>query len=195
MVTTRAQRHSAESSSAGMFPEGSTIDRLDKALSGPIFRLRVPWMIEAAIAVPGSMFGVMVQSLIMLPSWVPLILDPGDVQYFCAVTLPVNLWGAYRVMQWLKDPANKELVFCKNAVPFNGFVHMLAAGALSRHEDARAAVSFYVCTWFYGQTTNQLVKNVMWRRRPTACLSEKGGTLAPRHFPQFKVMLMARPDW
>jgi hypothetical protein len=48
------------------------MDRVDKALSGPIFRLSVPWMVEAAIAVPGSMFGVMVQSLIMLPSWVPL---------------------------------------------------------------------------------------------------------------------------
>jgi hypothetical protein len=38
----------------------SFIDRLDKALSGPIFRIRMPWFLEAAIAVPGSIFGVMV---------------------------------------------------------------------------------------------------------------------------------------
>ena len=77
MVTTRRQKQTAEHAAAGLFPEGGLIDRLDKALSGPIFRLRVSMYMEAAIAVPGSMFGVMLQSLIMLPSWLPLILGLG----------------------------------------------------------------------------------------------------------------------
>lgn len=68
-----------------MFPEGGCVDRLDKALSSPIFRLRVNMFMEAAIAVPGSMFGVMLQSLIMLPSWLPLILDYGACESFACV--------------------------------------------------------------------------------------------------------------
>ena len=35
-----------------------------------------------------------------------------------------------------------------------------------------AAIAFYVCAWFYSQATNQAIKNIFWRRRPTACLSE-----------------------
>ena len=85
MVTTRLQRQSAENAAAGMFPEGGRVDRLDKALSSPIFRLRVSMYMEAAIAVPGSMFGVMLQSLIMLPSWLPLILDYGSCESFACV--------------------------------------------------------------------------------------------------------------
>ena len=77
MVRTRSQRQSAENAPAGMFPEGGLVDRLDKAVSGPIFRVQVSWLVEAVIAVPGSMFGVTVQSLIMVPSWMPLILDSG----------------------------------------------------------------------------------------------------------------------
>ena len=38
----------------------SFIDRVDKALSGPIFRIRLPWVLETVIAVPGSIFGAMV---------------------------------------------------------------------------------------------------------------------------------------
>jgi hypothetical protein len=85
MVTTRLQRQTAENAAAGMFPEGGCVDRLDKALSSPIFRLRVNMFMEAAIAVPGSMFGVMLQSLIMLPSWLPLILDYGACESFACV--------------------------------------------------------------------------------------------------------------
>lgn len=96
----------------------------------------------------------------------------------------------------MKDPTNKQLVFFGSAVPFNGFIHMALAGAICRNTDADAAIAFYVSAWFYSQSTNQALKNVFWRRRPTACscLNEDEGLLAPRHFPQFKEMLLDRPD-
>eukprot|EP00802_Teleaulax_amphioxeia_P021355 Tamp_21708.p1 GENE.Tamp_21708~~Tamp_21708.p1 ORF type:complete len:314 (+),score=39.74 Tamp_21708:48-989(+) len=194
MVTTRRQRQIAENTAAGLFPEGGLIDRLDKALSGPIFRLRVSMYVEAVIAVPGSMFGVMLQSLIMLPSWLPLILGFGNVRYVCLVTVPVHAWGATRILRWMDDPSNKELVFCSTLMPAVGFVHMALCTLLCGRTDASAAISFWVCTWFYSQLANQAIKNVFWRRRPIACLSEKEGQLAPRHFPQFKIMLSDRPD-
>jgi len=201
MVTTRRQRQIAENTAAGLFPEGGLIDRLDKALSGPIFRLRVSMYVEAVIAVPGSMFGVMLQSLIMLPSWLPLILGfgacmrncvrvatcrgaqgerwasnlavftTGNVRYVCLVTVPVHAWGATRILRWMDDPSNKELVFCSTLMPAVGFVHMALCTLLCGRTDASAAISFWVCTWFYSQLANQAIKNVFWRRRPIACLS------------------------
>jgi hypothetical protein len=71
----------------------------------------------------------------------------------------------------MKDPTNKELVFCSSLMPVVGFVHMGLSAVLCRHSHACAAISFYICTWFYGQAANQAIKNVFWRKRPTACLS------------------------
>ena len=190
----RARQVSPDACGAGLFPEGGAIDRLDKKLSAPVFRLRTSRAMEAAIAVPGSIFGVMVLSLIMVPTWLLVILDPGDLRFHGAITVPVTIWAGHRVRLWLQDPRNKELVFLKKSVVFNGFIHIALAGALSRHSDAPAALAFYFCTWFYSQATNQAIKQVFWRRRPTACFREDKEMLAPRHFPQFKIMLMDRPD-
>ena len=96
----------------------------------------------------------------------------GDLRYLCLVTVPVHLWGANRVRKWLQDPHNKSLVYCNMSVPFNGFIHMGIAAMLCKHEDACAVISFYYCTWLYGQAANQAFKNIFWRKRPTACLSE-----------------------
>jgi hypothetical protein len=71
-------------------------------------------------------------SLIMVPSWLPLLLAPDDFLYLFVVTLPVNVWGARRVLQWLQDPCNKELVFCTKSVFLNGFLHMAIARNLCR---------------------------------------------------------------
>jgi hypothetical protein len=99
------------------------------------------------------------------------LLGTGEFQYFCLVTVPVHVWGARRILRWMKDPTNKELVFCSSLMPVVGFVHMGLSAAFCRHSHACAAISFYICTWFYGQAANQAIKNVFWRRRPIACLS------------------------
>jgi hypothetical protein len=46
------------------------VDKLDKALSGPIFRMQVPKAVEAVIVVPGSMFGVMLQVYMCNIEWI-----------------------------------------------------------------------------------------------------------------------------
>ena len=142
-------------------------------LSGPIFRMQVPKYVEAAIVVPGSMFGVMLQSLIMLPTFLPLLLPgPMDLGYLVAVTLPVNVVGSIRLSQWLRDPQNLQILMCHKVVPYIGLIHLVLASIFSTHPDAVAAVTFYVCAWFYSQLVNQSLKNTFWRRRPTATLSE-----------------------
>jgi hypothetical protein len=89
------------------------LDELDKALSGPIFRMHVPKCVEALIAVPGSMFGV------MLPTFIPLLLPgPLDIRYLLMVTLPFNLVGALRVRMWMQDPYNMHLVMVRKLVPY-----------------------------------------------------------------------------
>jgi hypothetical protein len=77
-------------------------------------------------------------------------------------------------------------LMCNKVVPYIGWIHMALAALVASHSAAPAAVTFYVCAWFYSQLINQSLKNTFWRRRPTASLSEKDGELAPRHFPQFK---------
>lgn len=95
------------------------MDELDKALSGPIFRMHVPKWVEALIAVPGSMFGVMLQSLVMLPTVIPLLLPgPLDIKYLLMVTLPFNLVGALRIRKWMQDPYNMHLVMVRKLVPY-----------------------------------------------------------------------------
>ena len=164
-------------------------------LSGPIFRMQVPKYVEAAIVVPGSMFGVMLQSLIMLPTFLPLLLPgPTDLGYLVAVTLPVNVVGSIRLSQWLQDPQNLQILMCHKVVPYIGLIHLVLASIFSTHPHAVAAVTFYVCAWFYSQLVNQSLKNTFWRRRPTATLSEHAGELAPRHFPQFKMRLKELPE-
>jgi hypothetical protein len=144
--------------------------------------------------VPGSMFGVPLKSIIMLPSWLPLILGCSNVTYLLLVTLPVSMWGAQRIKRWMDDPFQGELVLCSKIMPLAGFIHLGLASRICRHSEASAAISFYISTWLLSQTLNQVIKNIFWRRRPTACLSEKEGLLAARHFPQFKIWLMERPQ-
>lgn len=159
--------------------------------------MQVPKIVEAGICVPGSMFGVMLQSLIMLPTFLPMLL-PGphslDLKYLLGATLPFSIWGALRLRRWMGEPENMNLVMCRKIVPYIGWVHMGLAAALSNRPDAVAAVTFYVCAWFYSQLVNQSLKNTFWRRRPIASLSEARGELAPRHFPQFKQRLRELPE-
>jgi membrane-associated phospholipid phosphatase len=141
------------------------------------------------------MFGVMLKSLVMLPTLVPLLLPgPLDLQYLMAVTLPFSIWGGLRIRQWMLDPLNMRLIMAQKIVPYIGPIHMLLAAVFSAHVDAVAAVSFYVCTWFYSQLVNQSLKNTFWRSRPTTSLSEDRGELAARHFPQFKMRLKELPE-
>ena len=70
----------------------------------------------------------------MVPSWLPLLLAPDDVLYLCVVTIPVNAWSARRVLQWLQDPYNKELILCTKSVLLNGFIHVAIARKLCRQE-------------------------------------------------------------
>ena len=100
-----------------------------------------------------------------------LVVFTGNVRYLCFVAVPVHAWGARRILRWMDDPSNKELVFCSTLMPAVGFVHMTLCTLLCGHTDASAAISFWVCTWFYSQLANQAIKNVFWRRRPIACLS------------------------
>ena len=179
---------------SGLGSQGGAIDHWDKSISGPLFKLRVHWLVEAAIVVPGSMFGAPLKSVFMLPSWIPLILDRSDLLYLFAVTVPINLWGANRIQRWLRDPFQGELVLCSKTMPLAGFIHLALASRLCRHDAASSAISFYLCSWIFSQTLNQIIKNVFWRRRPTACMNETDGVLAPRHYPQFKIWLMQRPQ-
>ena len=73
-------------------------------------------------------------SLIMVPSWLPLLLAPDDLLYLCVVTIPVTAWSARRVLQWLQDPCNKELILCTKSVLLNGFIHVAIARKLCRQE-------------------------------------------------------------
>ena len=159
--------------------------------------MQVPRIVEAGICVPGSMFGVMLQSLIMLPTFLPLLL-PGqqalDLKYIVGAVLPFNIWGAMRLKRWMHEPHSMHLLMCRKIVPYIGWIHMALAAALSNRPDAIAAVTFYVCAWFYSQLINQSLKNTFWRRRPIASLSEARGELAPRHFPQFKLRLRELPE-
>lgn len=173
---------SPNNSPAGRFPEGGALDRLDKALSGPIFRLVLPAPAEVALSMPGAWFGCGPYAL----GLAPLLLAASvgrDTPKAKLVGLPlaagIGLWlkKALAPVEELKRGRGLThiyIAFYKSPVVSLGTPHMVMGviHAMGFGGYTRAPV-LYMSSWFLVQALIEGVKGLVWRRRPTVALRDE----------------------
>ncbi len=80
-------------SRVGWWREGGALDRWDKAVSSPVFRLELPRALEWAVAVPFLLHGAVALSLGFLPTVLCACVDR-DPLYVGAVAVPAGCAAA-----------------------------------------------------------------------------------------------------
>lgn len=171
----------------GLFPEGGTLDRLDKCLSRPFFRLSLPWPIEVGLTMPGSWFGCPLYSLGFVPVALGALLQ--DSKRTIHASVPITLAssglagiGFVGVGYWCKlcrDSlqtgkgittaytllSHKWLLLMPNMI-------MFALSKLGNEAGARVA-AHYMSGWFCSQLVIEVCKGLAWRLRPAIVMKDE----------------------
>lgn len=94
-------------SKPGWFPEGGPVDRVDKAISGLVFRLELGKIFEIVLSVPGMWFGVPLYALALMPTFSALLACHED-----AMISFHNL--AFDAVLWYAAVSRQEMFCSKN---------------------------------------------------------------------------------
>ena len=154
--------------------DGGPLDLLDKRISGPLFRLRLPLPVEATLSVPGCWFG-MPAALSVLPPLLAL-LDMGCCQATPPLSLAaLGLAGCALLAAWgymQSAPSHAQHIAWMHGTPAHVISPLLGAGLteLIAPDDshARSAAYLFLLLWYISMVPVITLKAATRRRRPLA---------------------------
>lgn len=152
------------------FPrDGAALDLMDKAISGPIFRLKLGLVLECVLSVPGCFFG--------MPS--TMSIGPGLIAVMVATkvrTLPLLLLGVAvtaLVARWAyclrsANGATAWVFYAPKVFLVAPLIGTVLAYSITDDPRALHAGSFYLLSWFVSVLPILTLKSLAHRRRPIA---------------------------
>lgn len=179
----------------GRFPENGALDRLDKRMSRPIFRLPLPAAAEFVVTMPGTWFGNPLYSQGLVPLLVASLSLQQDATSIVCTTLPAAVAGLgyWCKLCWesltLGSGITKAYSILSRrwilALP-NVAMGLLALGNCS--EAGRSAAAHYISSWFCSQLFIEALKGITWRLRPVVVLADELDSV-PRHFKELSLVV------
>lgn len=156
------------------WPEGGWLDRLDKGLSNPIFRLEFDLKMEIFLSCPSLWFGVLIYAVNIIP--VTLVASaPGTSWRFA--TLACGPWIGLMLRYWPQhcisssvggSSVGKKLVEFKPGMLLAGPYICLASAHFASSPAAWDALSLFFSSFYATNVLTDLLKGLVWRRRPLA---------------------------
>ena len=161
---------------SGWPTDGSMIDRIDKRVSSPIFKLQLGRSLEWVLSVPGCFFG-MPAALLVSPSLIACAVggctnaSMQSLAVLCSATVAIlGVWVNFNRADTSSIKSSPPLLLFRPVsvivAPALGtaLAYFVAEGTV-----ARAAGSFHIATWYAGIIPVLLLKQSTRRRRPVAC--------------------------
>jgi len=184
------------------FREGGLLDRLDKAISSPVFHCVLPKPVEMVLTMPGAWFGCPAYAWGFSPVLLACIVgrEKPVAKY---LGLPALVVGAGWWLKQLFVGNEPEALTQKrgviqifktvhNPLVLFGLSHatmsLITYGGLSEHA---WVVALYLSSWYVVQGVAEAFKSLVWRLRPTAVLKDLQGVR--RGFPELG-FLVRQPD-
>ena len=154
-----------------IFPrDGSAIDRIDKVISGPIFRLQLGIVLEYLLSVPGCFFG--------MPS--TMLIGPGILAVTTTTTtqnnrmLPVIILGiiiSTLILRWAYCHWTSNLkwgFYGRKIFLIAPCIGTVLTYAITDDPIAQCAGNFYLLSWLMVLIPVLFLKRLTYRRRPIA---------------------------
>eukprot|EP00928_Gymnodinium_smaydae_P017316 TRINITY_DN1661_c2_g1_i1.p1 TRINITY_DN1661_c2_g1~~TRINITY_DN1661_c2_g1_i1.p1 ORF type:complete len:300 (+),score=41.49 TRINITY_DN1661_c2_g1_i1:37-936(+) len=162
---------------AGRFPEGNAIDRLDKWLSRPIFRLSLPWPLECLATVPASFFGCPLYSIGFVPVVVAAA-PPQDSKFLKFVAGPITVGALGYWFKLCRESLTGKGITRAYKYISKAYVLLLpnlamAVATVAGSEAGAKASAHYLSSWFFAQLLIEVAKGTAWRLRPTWAMKDE----------------------
>lgn len=162
--------------------DGSVIDRIDKRLSAPIFRLQLGIVLEWILSVPGCFFG-MPAALLVSPALIACGVGgcssapPHAIGLLAAATAAILVvWIRFNNSTLQDGPP--LVLFRPTAVVVAPALGTALAHLVADAGVPLAAGSFHLTAWYLGIIPVLLLKQSTRRRRPVACEPQHIGAKA-----------------
>jgi len=169
----------------GLWQELGWLDRIDKAVSRPLFALTLPLPLEAALSVPGTFFGATTSSLGFIPIAIVVAAEhavhgtvPTPYMLFASVAA-VIVFGIHTMVCMRKLTREAMWLHPVGVLVLNLLLAYLLCGG-EKAVGWRGLV-LYACTWGSSQLLSHTIKLLVARRRPCAVLRDEIQRV-PRHF-------------
>lgn len=143
------------------------LDRRDKYFSGPLFRARVPALIEYVWSIPGNFFGVPLFALLVAPNILAVLTDGSkDNTHATVVTSILTVAVVLLWYQVLQGNSNAIRIFYGPIVgalsPIVGMIFL----SLLHSDNAQQAGYFQIAAWCISVTPIGILKPLIKRPRP-----------------------------
>jgi len=176
---------------AGRFPEGGTLDRLDKSFSRPFFHCVLPTSFELLLTIPAGWFGCPAYAMGLMP--LVMAATARQTSRFRALLagMVALSGGAWFKLCYDSCTQGSGLIKAFTFLSF-GRVMVLPHGAMALlslgSSEGLSAAALYTSSWFAAQLLAEAFKSLSWRKRPLMALQSELESVQ-RAVPDFKSLV------